>query len=188
MPLKRRYGDYGRRKNCQQSDHRRRRVGGHSPSAVHGGLCRTGQDQEESGDLHLRGKGEGRGARPCPSLRTSRAWQDHARARHRQRARRADQSDVGSCHRASRRPCRHPHQPREGGHPLHRRDPPSQPQHRGSALSRHGGLLAGHRLRQRSHGEEHTHTAEEIYAHRRDHPRGDALEPPPRQVRHAHAP
>ena len=49
---------------------------------------------------------------------------------------------------ALRGPGRHPHQPRRGRRPLHRRDPPPAPDGGGGPLPRHGGLRPRHRHRQ----------------------------------------
>ena len=54
----------------------------------------------------------------------------------------ADPRDVGACHRAFGRPCRHPHQPRRRRRAVHRRDPPPQPHGGGNFIFRDGGLRA----------------------------------------------
>ena len=81
------------------------------------------------------------------------------------------------------RPRRHPHEPRRGRRPLHRRDPPPPPDRRGGPLPGDGGLLPRHRHRQGPVGPVDPPRPAPLHAGRGHHPHRPDHRPAPRPVR-----
>ena len=90
---------------------------------------------------------------------------------------------VGPGHRAGRRPRRHPHQPRRGRRPLHRRDPPPARAGRGGALPGDGGLPARHRAGQGPGGPVDPPRPAPLHPRRRHHPHRPHHRPAARPLR-----
>ena len=113
-------------------------------------------------------------AGPHPAERAAGAGQDHAGQHHRQRRRTQAAHHLRPPDREGGGLGGHPDQRGTRGHPLHRRDPPPAPRHRGVPLPRYGGFSAGHHHRPRPRRAVHSAEPTQVYPGGRHHASRDA--------------
>ena len=104
----------------------------------------TGQEKAKGNlSVYIEAARRRRGiARPCAAVRSSGAWQNDARGRHRQRDGRQHPRDLRAGYRKGGRPCGAADESRAGGYSVYRRDPPPEPRGGGDPVPGDGGLCA----------------------------------------------
>ncbi|CAA9324704.1 MAG: RuvB, partial [uncultured Gemmatimonadetes bacterium] len=171
-------------------DHHPRRADGRGGQraqpapAAPGRVHRAGQGQGVAADRHRRGAQPPRAAGPHPVLRPARAGQDHARAADGPRAGRQHQDHRRPGARKAGGPGARADDAARGRHPVHRRDPPPAPHHRGVPVSRDGRLADRRASFRRAARADDLHAHRKVHADRRHHALRPAHAPHARPLRH----